>query len=124
LDFVESGRGSKTVERLFHEGLRKQSSILVSVMNWGEVFYLLWQRRGEEKGRQTIASLSPLPLQIVPVDLHQALKAAEIKALHKLPYVDCVAAALAELSNAVLVTADHDFEKLGRRVQVRWLPRP
>ncbi|HXM21481.1 MAG TPA: type II toxin-antitoxin system VapC family toxin [Terriglobales bacterium] len=124
LDFVESGAGSQKVERLLHEALRQQSLALVSVMNWGEVFYLLWQRRGEEKARQTIASLSPFPLEIVPVDLLQALKAAEIKALHKMAYVDCVAAALAELRGAVLVTSDRDFEKLGRRVQVLWLPRP
>ncbi len=121
LDFVESGPGSRKVERLLHEALRRENLVLMSVMNWGEVFYILWQRRGEEKARQTMASLSPFPLQIVSVDVIQALKAAEIKALHKLAYVDCVAAALAELREAVLVTSDRDFEKLGRRVQVLWI---
>lgn len=123
LDFVESGRGSKTVERLLHQALRQQDLILVSVVNWAEVQYLLWTRRGEQKARETLASLRPLPLQLVPVDLDQALKAAEIKALHRMPFVDCLAAALAELNQAVLVTADRDFEKLGRRVQVLWLAR-
>jgi predicted nucleic acid-binding protein len=95
----------------------------MSVLNWGEVFYILWQRRGEEKARQTMANLSRLPIELVPVDLPQALKAAEIKAVHKIPYVDCVAAALAEIRQATLVTSDRDFEKLGRRLQILWLGR-
>lgn len=124
LDFVESGRGFGTVERLLGEALHGQKLILVSTMNWGEVYYYVWQRRGEEKARQTIAALSPLPLQIIPVDLPLALKAAEIKAVHKIPYVDSVAAALAELSHGTLVTSDRDFEKLGRRIAVRWISGP
>jgi len=123
VDFVESGRGSKTVQRLLHEALRQQSVILVSVVNWAEVLYLLWNRRGEQKARETMASLLPLPLQIVPVDLPQGLKAAEIKVLHKLAFVDGLAAALAELRGAVLVTGDRDFERLGRRVQILWIRR-
>jgi ribonuclease VapC len=123
VDFVDSGPGSKTVERLLHEALRQQSLALVSVVNWAELLYLLWRRRGEQKARETIASLLPLPIQIVPVDLAQGLKAAEIKALHKVAFVDCLAAALAELRGAVVVTGDRDFEKLRRRVQILWIKR-
>ncbi len=97
---------------------------MTSVLNWGEVFYLLWQRRGEEKARQTIANLSRLPLQIVVVDFFQALQAGELKALHKIPYVDCMTAALAILHQAVLVTSDRDFEKLGRHFPILWIARP
>jgi len=124
LDFVESGRGAKTVERLLHEAHRQQSVILISVVNWGEVLYLLWNRRGEQKARETLESLSPLPLRITSVDLLQACKAGEIKAQHKMAFVDCLAAALAELHGATIVTGDRDFEKLGRRVPVLWLARP
>jgi predicted nucleic acid-binding protein len=124
LDFSESGRGSKTVERLLREALRQQSLLLISVVNWGEVFYQLWNRRGEEKARQAMTQLSPLPIEIVAVDEEQAFKAAEIKALHKLSFVDGLAAALAELRDAVLVTGDRDFQRVGRRVQMLWLPRP
>jgi len=38
--------------------------------------------------------------------------------------VDSIAAALALLRQATLVTSDRDFEKLGRRVPVLWLARP
>lgn len=124
LDFLEAGPGFGIVERLLKEGLQQKRTVLVASMNWGEVFYHLWQKRGEDKARHTIAALSRLPLQIVPVDVALGLKAAEVKALHKIPYVDCVAAALAESLRATLVTSDRDFEKLGRRVQILWTRRP
>ena len=124
LDLIEAGPGARKVERLLQSALQQQSSVLISVLNWGEVFYLLWQRRGEETARRTIANLSRLPLRIIPVDLSQALKAGEIKAVHKIPYVDCVAAALAVLQHATLVTSDRDFEKLGRQFPILWITRP
>jgi predicted nucleic acid-binding protein len=124
LDFVEGGPGAPRVKEILRDALHERTLAMISVLNWGEVFYLLWQRRGEEKARQTMANLSRLPLDLVPVDLIQASKAAEIKAVHKVPYVDCVAAALAESCQAILVTSDRDFEKLGRRIQVLWIARP
>ncbi|HLM80777.1 MAG TPA: type II toxin-antitoxin system VapC family toxin [Terriglobales bacterium] len=124
LDFVEAGRGIHKIDQLLHAAARQQVTVLVSVMNLGEVFYWLWRKRSEEQARQTLDGLSRLPIQIVPVDLPQALKAGELKALHKIPYVDCIAAALALQHRATLVTADRDFEKLGRHFPVLWIPRP
>jgi predicted nucleic acid-binding protein len=124
LDFVEDGPGAKRVEQLFKDALHRRSRVLMSVVNWGEVFYHSWQRDGEESARRLLADLSRLPLELVPVDLSQVLQASEIKARHKIPYVDCVAAGLAVLHRAVLVTSDRDFEKLGRRVEILWIERP
>lgn len=124
LDFVEDGPGAERVERLFKDARKNGAPTLMSVLNWGEVFYYLWQGRGEESARQTLANLSRLPLEIVSVDLAHAMKAAELKARHKIPYVDCIAAALAALTQAVLVTADRDFEKLGRSLPILWISRP
>jgi predicted nucleic acid-binding protein len=121
LDFVEDGPGGKRVEQLLNDALNGRSRMLMSVLNWGEVFYHSWQEHGEESARRTLAVLSRLPLELVSVDLAQSLQAGEIKARHKIPYVDCVAAALAILQQAVLVTSDRDFEKLGRRVEILWI---
>jgi predicted nucleic acid-binding protein len=123
LDLAEAGPGWRRVNQLLDDALQQRTEVLVSVLNWGEVYYCLWQRRGEEKARQTLARLSLLPLHLVPVNLLQALKAGDIKALHNIPYVDCVAAALATLHEAVLVTSDRHFEKLGRHAKILWIPR-
>jgi|SRR5208282_2782532 len=124
LDLIEAGPGWRRVESLLQSARQQDSSLLISVLNWGEVFYLLWQRRGEEAARRMVASLSRLPLQIVPVDVSQVLKAGELKAIHGIPYVDCIAAALATQQQATLVTSDRDFEKLGRHFPVLWITRP
>ncbi len=124
LDLIEAGPGWRRVESLLQSARQQDSSLFISVLNWGEVFYLLWQRRGEEAARRTVASLSRLPLQIVPVDVSQVLKAGELKAIHRIPYVDCIAAALATQQQATLVTSDRDFEKLGRQFPVLWITRP
>jgi predicted nucleic acid-binding protein len=123
LNLVEASPGFEKVQQVLENALQSQSLLLISVLNWGEVLYVLWQRRGEEKARQTMTSLSRLPLEIVSVDLSQALQAGEIKARHKIPYVDCIAAALAMLHRATLVTSDRDFEKLGRHFPIQWISR-
>jgi predicted nucleic acid-binding protein len=123
LDFLVNGPGADRVERLL-KSAQPAAPLLVSAVNWGEVFYISWQRHGEESARQTLADLLQLPIRIIPVDVPQALKAGELKAVHKIPYVDCLAAALAALNQATLVTSDRDFEKLGRQFPVLWLTRP
>jgi predicted nucleic acid-binding protein len=123
-DLLLNRPGARRVTQLLKEADRSAIPLLASVVNWGEVFYLSWQRHGEQSARETLADLSRLPIRVVPVDLPQAVKAGEIKALHGIPYVDCMAASLAALNEATLVTADHDFEKLGRHFPILWLTRP
>src|ERR1019366_173467 len=122
LDLLVNGPGAERVERLI-KGAQPATPLLVSAVNWGEVFYLSWQRHGEESARQTLADLVHLPIRIVPVDVPQVLKAGELKAGHKIPYVDSLSAALATLNQAPLVPSDRDFEKLGRHFPILWIAR-
>jgi predicted nucleic acid-binding protein len=121
--YLQAGLGAGKLEQLLADARRRQLLLWMSVLNLGEVYYLTWQRAGEEKARHSVASLSRLPIQIVPVDLLQSLKAGELKVLHKIPYVDCIAAALALQQQATLVTSDRDFEKLGRHFPILWIAR-
>jgi predicted nucleic acid-binding protein len=123
-DLLLNRAGASRVAQLLKAADRSAAPLLASAVNWGEVFYLSSLRHGEQSARETLADLSRLPIRVVPVDLAQAIKAGEIKALYGIPYVDCMAASLAALSQSTLVTADHDFEKLGRRFPILWLTRP
>jgi len=122
VDFLIDKPGAERVEHLLR-GARSAEPLLVSAVHWGEVFYVSWQRHGEESARQALADLLQFSIRIVPVDVPQALRAGELKAVHKIPYVDCLAAALAALNQATLVTSDRDFEKLGRHFPVLWTTR-
>ena len=120
---LDNRPGTHRMQQLFEEAARLNTTLLASAVNWGEVFYLSWQRHGEQLARETLADFSQLQIRVVPVDLPQAFKAGEIKAQHGIPYVDCIAASLAALNQATLVTTDHDFEKLGRHFPILWLAR-
>ena len=121
---IENRSGASRVGQLVREADRLNVPLMASVVNWGEVFYLSWTRSGEETARKALNYLSLLPINIVPVDSAQALKAAELRALHRVSYVDCLAAALSSIHQATLVTSDHDFERLGRHFPILWLKRP
>lgn len=123
LVYLENENGADQVGSLLKSAFRGEIQLLMSVLNWGEVFYHSFQERGEEAARHAISDLSRLPIDPVSVDLEQTLKAGEIKVRHKIPYVDCVAAALADLRDATLVTSDRDFEKLGRHAKILWIAR-
>ena len=120
--FIGDYSGAMRVQQLFEEADRGLVRLLASVVNIGEMFYRAWQTDGEERARNAFALVSRLPLAMIPVDLAQSLKAGEIKARNKIPYVDCLVAALASLHNATLVTSDEDFAKLGRNFPILWLP--
>lgn len=121
LVLLEDGHGAGRIIQLVKEARRSSTPLLMSILNWGEVFYQSWQRRGEESAKTTMVDLARLPIELVPVDQDLVRKAAEFKVVNKIPYVDCMAAALSALREATLVTSDRDFEKLGRRVEILWI---
>jgi predicted nucleic acid-binding protein len=113
--------GSARVIALITQAAHSGQRLLVSVVNWGEVIYNVWTLRGETFARDTAVNLSRLPLDVVPVSQEDAFEAARLKAVHKLPYADSFAAALAFRERATLVTSDPHFERLGKQLPVLWL---
>ena len=124
LVLLDDRPSARRIKQLIEEATQLKTTIMASVVNLGEVFYISWQRYGERSARDTLDDLSHLPIKILAVDSAQALKAAELRALHHVPYVDCLAAALSSIHQATLVTSDHDFERLGRHFPILWLTRP
>jgi predicted nucleic acid-binding protein len=122
LGFLTKGSGAERVRRLLKEA-RPATPLLVSAINWGELFYISWQRHGEQSARKTLSELLQLPIRVLSVDVPQILKAGELKAVHQIPYADSFAAALAVTNQAILVTSDRHFEKLGRHFPVLWISR-
>ena len=111
------------VRRLLEEAFRADLQLLLSAVNWGEVFYIAWRQHGEIKAREGEASLRRFPIIVIPADLDRATRAAAIKQKHNLGYADAFAAELAIERGAWLVTADPEFSKLGKALAVYPLPR-
>jgi predicted nucleic acid-binding protein len=111
------------VRRLLEEAFRQDLPLLLSAVNWGEVFYISWRQHGEASARLADAKLRQLPIVVMPADLDRATRAAALKQKHNLGYADAFAAELAIERGAWLVTADPEFSKLGKMLSVYALPR-
>jgi len=118
--FFEHEPGADRVEELLREAAGTERRLLLSVVNWGEVYYSVWRKYGETMAKQKVEEIARLPIELVDVDLETAKLAATLKAQHKLPYADCFAAALAAQRRALVVTADRDFECLKDAIGVLW----
>jgi len=114
---------SGKVRQILSEALRLEIPLLMSAVNWGEVFYMEWRYHGESKARTVESELHRLPIAVIGVDLERATRAAALKQKHNLGYADAFAAELAIERGAWLVTADPEFSKLGRMLSLYTLPR-
>jgi predicted nucleic acid-binding protein len=124
IGFFEGRRGvSEKVSRLLSDALRQDSPLLMSAVNWGEVFYMEWRYQGEAKAREAEAILQRMPVAVIAADRERATRAGALKQRHGLGYADAFAAELAMERGACLVTADPEFSKVGSGLSVYSLPR-
>jgi predicted nucleic acid-binding protein len=114
---------AEKVQRLLGEALGQNLPLLMSAVNWGEVFYIAWRRHGEAKAWEAEAKLQALPVAVIAVDRERASRAGALKERHALGYADAFAAELAIERSAWLVTADPEFAKVGKALAVYSLPR-
>jgi predicted nucleic acid-binding protein len=98
------------------------SSLLMSEINIGEVYYILSRKRGPEKADYFVdIILQGLPIQGLPVDFSLILQASRLKANYPLSYADCFAAAQAIRSEASILTGDPEFKAVDALVAIEWL---
>lgn len=111
------------MRRLISEAMMQDVPLLMSAVNWGEVFYLEWRYHGEAKAREAELKLLELPIMVLPADRERASRAGALQQKHALGYADAFAAELAIERGAWLVTADPEFARVGKGLAVYPLPR-
>jgi predicted nucleic acid-binding protein len=114
---------SEKMQRLLSQAVQQDLPLLMSAVNWGEVFYIEWRYHGEAKATQAEAILQEMPITVIAVDRDRASRAGALKEKHGLGYADAFAAELAIERGAWLVTADPEFTKVGKGLSVYSLPR-
>ena len=121
--FFEDEPAAETVEKLLAQAAADKHKLLLSVINWGEIYYNTMREVSQEAAEQQAQEIAALPIDILGVgdDLALARQAAIFKATHKMSYADCFAAALAKAKNAELITGDPEFKELGREIKINWL---
>ena len=69
MTFFENRPGADKVEELIHLGVAGKRQLLMSVVNWGEVYYSTWRAHGPGVARKIIEDVSQLPIEIVDATL-------------------------------------------------------
>jgi len=121
--FIEDEPGAAEVEELLTRAGSDEFHLLISAVNLGEAWYAIARAYGPTAADERIASLLDLGLAVVSADWDLARAAADFKRHGGISFADCFAAALGMRHDAPVVTGDPEFERIGDRVKVRWLPR-
>lgn len=121
LAYLENEPGAEKVAELIKYARDKERPLMLSVVNWGEVYYIACRTAGKEAAEETMRALDTLPIQVVPAEREITRIAAEFKATKKMSYAACFAAALAKREKAELVTGDKEFKEVGEIVHIRWI---
>ena len=122
LALLEDEAGASRVQELLKSAAARECELFMSVVNLGEVLYIVEGRRGLEGSQEVLAAIDQLPIGRVEVDRPLALSAARLKAGTGTGYADCFVGALAEHLGATIVTGDPDFRQIEDAVSVEWLP--
>jgi ribonuclease VapC len=101
----------------------QETQLHLSVINYGEVLYVVERERGLTEVHLTIAAIGQLPIEVVDADRRLTFAAAHIKASYPLAYADCFAVSLAQEKHAAVVTGDPEFKSVETLVDVEWLPQ-
>lgn len=116
LGFLQGKPSAAKVGALLKEAVQGRANILMSAVNFGEVYGIVLRERGADAVQTMLSAVRPLPIRLIDATPERAVQAASVKTKYRLYYVDSFAAALAVEYKATLVTSDSDFRKLGHGV--------
>ena len=122
LAYFNSEAGGDEVKQLLDTALDGEFTLYLSLINLGEIYYLIRRRRGIEKALEIVDTLRSLPVILSDASEARVFAAAEIKAEYPISYADAFAAALAQEMGAILVTGDPEFQRLEPVLTISWLP--
>ncbi len=121
LKYFEQEEGWQEVAELLQQASDEKCQLLLSVVNWGEVYYVTHREYGAEYAEKARGALEHMPVEVKDMDQEITLQAAKLKANGGLSYADCFAAALAMKRKCELVTGDKEFKQVEGSVKIRWL---
>lgn len=119
--YLEKEPGHEKMKELLTEADLKRRPLLLSLINWGEIFYVTMKRYGGDAAEKVAKLIETFPIEVVPPDTPLVKQAAVFKASHKMSYADSFAAALAKMRKAALVTGDRDFKSVEEKIKINWL---
>ena len=121
LCYLEQELGFEKMIDLFEKAVESSKPLLMCIVNWGEVYYQVSRRFGDQKAQEIEHLIQTLPITLVEANKELTREAARIKATKRMAYADCFAVALARLRKAELYTGDPEFKVVEKDIRVVWL---
>jgi predicted nucleic acid-binding protein len=119
--FFEDEPGADVVRGLILKAEERGITLLMSVVNLGEVWYSIARTNSTEIADQYVDEIKGMAIEIVDVNWQYARQAALFKVDGNISYADCYAAALAKIRKAELITGDKEFELLKGEIKIAWI---
>ena len=117
----EAELGGEKVTRLLKDAGDGEISLAMSMMNVGEMVYIVSREQGIDKAKTVLADLQAFPIAFYDATEERILAAAWLKAKYPISYADAFAASLAIELNASLVTGDSEFKTFKEKLSLFWL---
>lgn len=95
--------------------------LLMSVVNWGEVWYIIARRTDPNEADRAVRMLKDIGIRSIDADWPLTRIAAGFKVNGNISFADCFAAAVAKHTGATLITGDHEFKQLEKQITITWL---
>jgi ribonuclease VapC len=111
------------VREILEAASRGETAASMSMINVGEVFYLLAKRHGADTAERFLSELPMMPLQSQVPDRKLILSAARLKSRFPISYADAFAVETARQQKAALVTGDPELFELSKRepIELVWV---
>jgi ribonuclease VapC len=121
LAYLGDEASARAVADLITNAHENRIPMVMSVVNAGEVWYILSREISEAQADSALTDLTGLGIELIDVDWPLTRVAGAFKARHKMSYADCFAAALAKDRQSELVTGDKEFKQVEGEISIRWL---
>jgi predicted nucleic acid-binding protein len=119
--FFEDEPAAEAVEKILEQAAAERHKLLISVVNWGEIYYNTMREVSQEAAEQKLKEIAAMPIEIVDANPELTKQAAIYKATKKMSYADCFGAALAKSRNAEFITGDSEFKEVEKEIKIGWL---
>ena len=122
LAYFEKEKGWDKIAEVLQQASEGKCQLFLSVVNWGEVYYITLREYNEEYAEKVRHALENMPVEIVETSRKATLYAARHKAAGGLSYADCFVIGLAEtIKGAEILTGDREFKRVEKTVKIQWM---
>lgn len=98
-----------------------KETIYMHKVNLGEVFYIIYRRKGREEALKFINWLKLCPIIFVNMEDGLLFLAGEVKATYPISYADAFVVATSKTYGAKILSGDPEFKKVKEIAEIEWI---